>query len=245
LPFGSAEHESACGRLAAIMHGLLTPAGSNPLSGQLANFRRFPFRPLSFIMHHLFKSVLLSSILSVAAFGADSAPFRPWAVTDINIESGVLWQIGSLTPIPYRLMVTQVSWLTKQFLSHEFADGSRIVVRHRLTVFGDQILQGPESHYIGFSGSPSIEWWDKTGKWSVFTGSGGGFGGIDSRSVAGGQGQDFTLNWFIRAGVQHVTDKNSRFSAGLMYQHMSNGGATKPNPGIDALGFTLGYTWSF
>ena len=32
-------------------------------------------------------------------------------------------------------------------------------------------------------------------------------------------------------------------NAGIMYQHMSNGGMTKPNPGIDALGFTLGYSW--
>ena len=30
-----------------------------------------------------------------------------------------------------------------------------------------------------------------------------------------------------------------------MYQHMSNGGMTKPNPGIDALGFVLGYGWVF
>jgi hypothetical protein len=30
-----------------------------------------------------------------------------------------------------------------------------------------------------------------------------------------------------------------------MYQHMSNEGQTKPNPGIDALGFTLGYSWAY
>ena len=29
-----------------------------------------------------------------------------------------------------------------------------------------------------------------------------------------------------------------------MFQHMSNGGQTKPNPGIDALGFTPGCGWS-
>ena len=33
--------------------------------------------------------------------------------------------------------------------------------------------------------------------------------------------------------------------AGVMFQHMSNGGQTNPNPGIDALGFTFGGSWAF
>jgi long-subunit fatty acid transport protein len=53
------------------------------------------------------------------------------------------------------------------------------------------------------------------------------------------------LNWFIRGGIEHVIGKALRLSAGIMYQHMSNGGQTKPNPGIDALGFTLGYSWAY
>jgi len=79
----------------------------------------------------------------------------------------------------------------------------------------------------------------------LFSGSGGGFGCIDSQGVKGGQGQDFTLNWFIRGGIEHVIGKALRLSAGIMYQHMSNGGQTKPNPGIDALGFTLGCSWAY
>jgi hypothetical protein len=112
-------------------------------------------------------------------------------------------------------------------------------------LIGDLMQNGPESHYLGFSGSPSVEWWNKSGTWSLFTGSGGGFGLVDSRGIKGGQGQDFTLNWFIRGGIEHVLPNNRRLSAGIMYQHMSNGGQTKPNPGIDALGFTLGYSWAF
>ena len=157
----------------------------------------------------------------------------------------MLWEIGSGTPIAYRLMPTQLSWRSAEFMSHAFADGSRMVLRHRLTLIGTWIQNGPESHYAGFAGSPSLEWWDRTGTWSLFTGSGGGFGLIDSRGIKGGQGQDFTLNWFIRGGIEHVTVKNTRLSAGIMYQHMSNGGQTKPNPGIDALGFTFGYTWQY
>jgi hypothetical protein len=78
----------------------------------------------------------------------------------------------------------------------------------------------------------------------LFTGAGGGFGLTDARGITGGLGQDFTLNWFIRIGIEHRIARRRSFSAGIMYQHMSNAGMTKPNPGIDALGFTLGCGWT-
>lgn len=196
-------------------------------------------------MHHLFPRVLLGSILSVAAFAAEPGPERTWESGALNVESGVLWGIGTGTPFAYRMVPTQLSWRSGEFIGREFTDGSRVVVRHRLTLIGTAIQAGPESHYAGLAGSPSLEWWDPSATWSLFTGSGGGFGWLDSRGIKGGQGQDFTLNWFIRGGLEHVTARKLRFSAGIMYQHMSNGGQTKPNPGIDALGFTLGYSWRY
>jgi lipid A 3-O-deacylase len=204
------------------------------------------------LMQFLQKLALLIALPGAALFAvdpppepaADPAPEPPWRMRALDVETGLLWQIGSLTPIPYRLVPTQFSWRSRAILGRGFADGSRLVVRHRLTLIGTWVQNGPESVYIGFSGSPSVEWWDRTGKWSLFTGAGGGFGFIDSRGVAGGQGQDFTLNWFIRGGVEVVTSKNTRWSAGIMYQHMSNAGMSDPNPGIDALGFTIGYGWS-
>lgn len=196
-------------------------------------------------MHHLLKSVLLGLGLCAGLRAVEPAPPRPWETSALSLETGVLWEVGTGTPFAYRLIPTQLSWRSRQFLGHEFADGSRIVVRHRLTLIGTLVQGGPESHYLGFAGSPSVEWWNKSGTWSLFTGAGGGFGLIDSRGTKGGQGQDFTLNWFIRGGVEHITKKNVRLSAGFMYQHMSNGGQTDPNPGIDAVGFTLGYSWLF
>jgi hypothetical protein len=192
------------------------------------------------MLHH-FKRVLPGFVFCVATFAADPAPGRPWASSALNVESGLLWEIGRSTPIAYRLVPTQLSWRSAEFFGHALSDGSRVVLRHRLTLIGTVIQNGPESHYVGFAGSPSLEWWDKSGTWSWFAGSGGGFGVIDARGLPGGQGQDFTLNWFLRGGLEHVTAKGIRWSAGLMYQHMSNGGMTKPNPGIDALGFTVGY----
>lgn len=191
------------------------------------------------------KLVLIGSLFAVAAAAADDAPQPGWATGVLNVETGMLWEVGNNTPFAYRLVPVQFSWRSRQFLGHEFADGSRIVVRHRLTGFVTLVNNGPESHYIGVSASPSIEWWDKTGLWSLFGGAGGGFGLIDARDVSGGQGQDFTLNWFIRGGIEHVMPGNARLTAGVMFQHMSNGGATDPNPGINTFGFMFGYGWTY
>lgn len=195
-------------------------------------------------MHFFLKAVLLGSALVTVARADETGAVPPWQTRAIGVESGVLWEIGSGTNISYRLIHTQISWRSKEAFGWGLSDGSRLLVRHRLTLIGDIVDNGPESHYIAVSGSPSVEWWDKTGRWSLFTGSGGGFGVIDSRGVKGGMGQDLTLNWFIRGGLEHVTAKNFRLNAGIMYQHMSNSGMTKPNPGIDALGFLLGCSWS-
>jgi lipid A 3-O-deacylase len=196
-------------------------------------------------MHHLIKITLLGCLLGAAIFAAEPAPSQPWATSAVNLESGLLWEIGTGTPFAYRLVPTQLSWRSAEFTGHTFEDGSRIVLRHRLSLLGTAMMNGPESHYIGFAGSPSLEWWNKSGTWSLYTGSGGGFGVLDSQGVKGGQGQDFTLNWFIRGGLEHVLASGAHLTAGVMYQHMSNGGMTKPNPGIDAFGFMLGYTFRY
>ena len=196
-------------------------------------------------MTHFTKVALLSSMLGTIAFAVEPAPAQPWATSALTFETGELWEIGTGTPIPYRLVPTQLSWRSPRAFGWDFSDGSTLLVRHRLVLLADWVQYGPESHYVGVSGSPSVEWWDKTGTWSLFTGSGGGFGAIDSRGIKGGMGQDLTLNWFIRGGLEHVFSNHKRFSAGIMYQHMSNGGMTKPNPGIDALGFILGYSWAY
>lgn len=169
---------------------------------------------------------------------------RPWDDSAISVETGLLWQVGDNTPLSYRLVPTQLSWRSPEVFGTEFYSG-RLMVRHRMTLLGTWFQQGPESHYIAVAASPSLEWWNKRGTWAAYGGAGGGFGWLDSQGVAGSQGQDFTLNWFARAGVEHVGAHNIRWTAGILFQHLSNGGQTKPNPGIDAFGFTIGWVWSF
>jgi hypothetical protein len=201
-----------------------------------------PTRP----MHFSTKIILVGAAFASSCLAATETAPLPWQSTAWGAESGVLWEHGHSTPFRYRMLQTQFSWRSSEvrMLGHKFADGSRLIVRHRLTLLGMAIQNGPESHYIAFSGSPSVEWWNRAASWSFFTGAGGGFGGIDSRGIKGGQGQDFTLNWFARIGVERVASRNLRLSAAIMFQHLSNGGQTKQNPGIDGLGFMLGGAWS-
>src|SRR6478609_4239710 len=165
-------------------------------------------------------------VLQGAETDAVVAPTKPWETGALGIESGVLWEVGSLTSISYRLVPTQFSWRSKQFLGHVFADGSRLIVRHRLTLIATWIQSGPESHYFGVSGSPSIEWRNPAGTGSLFTGAGGGVGWANSGDVPGGLGQDCTFIWFIRGGIEHALSKRGSVSAVIMYQHMSEGGQT-------------------
>lgn len=182
--------------------------------------------------------------LSVSAQSA-SAGIPPWERHSIDIEAGVVWQVGTGTPLSYRLFPTQISWRSREALGVDLGDGLRLRLRHRLTLMGTWIDQGPESHYIAVAGSPSLELWNRRATWGLVGGAGGGFGLLDSRGVKGGQGQDFTLHWFARGCLEHVIKPDRRISAGILFQHMSNGGQTKPNPGIDAVGFTLGFSRSY
>lgn len=186
--------------------------------------------------------MLLAGALSTLSAAPDE--LRPWEEHAFSVETGMLWQFGHSTPLSYRLVPTQLSWRSREFLGWNTPSG-RLVVRNRLTLVGTWIQQGPESHYVALDASPSVEWWNRRGTWATYAGAGGGLGGLDSRGVTGGQGQDFTFNWFARAGIEHHTLENIRWTAGVMFQHMSNGGQTKPNPGIDAVGLTVGWVWAF
>jgi hypothetical protein len=188
-----------------------------------------------------------AATLLFAAFGSPpgvKADPRPWEVSNLSLENGLLWQVGVNTPLSYRLVPTQLSLRSREMFGCPLGSG-HLTVRNRFTLLGTWVQQGPESHYIALNASPSVEWWDRTGTFSTYGGAGGGFGWLDSQGTNGSQGQDFTFNWFARAGVEYIGAHRIRWTAGILFQHMSNGGQTNPNPGIDALGFTLGWTWSF
>ncbi len=77
--------------------------------------------------------------------------------------------------------------------------------------------------------------------------SGGlGLGWIDSRpEIRGAQGQDFTFNILTAAGISYKMTEHWKLNAGILYQHLSNGGQTDPNPSLNLLGPQVGLSYSF
>jgi opacity protein-like surface antigen len=77
--------------------------------------------------------------------------------------------------------------------------------------------------------------------------SGGvGAGWIDSHpEVFGAQGQDFTFNILSAVGISYNVNDHWKIDVGALYQHLSNGGQTDPNPSLNLFGPQVGVTCSF
>lgn len=188
----------------------------------------------------------IALLLATASLAIAENAAHPADAWELTLESGYLWNIGSNTAIDYEIAPTQFTLRSPTVLNW-FAgdDGSRVVVRSRVSLLGESIVEGPEDYYIGINGAPSIEYWFADQKTSLFFSIGGGFGWTNSTRDPEGQGQDFTLNWFSQLGARREIAPGLSVLGGAYFIHHSNGGQTDPNPGIDALGFTLGLGWQF
>lgn len=194
-------------------------------------------------LHSCSRWLLLCLPASVCTAEEATSPEDAWEFT---LESGYTWNVGSNTSIDYEIVPSQLTLRSPTMMTWwEDESGARLVVRNRFSLPMESFTVGPESHYLGLSAAPSVEYWFPGDKTSIFFSVGGGIGVTDSTSVPGGQGQDFTLNWFAQLGIRRSLGGNASLLAGPYFVHHSNGGQTSPNPGIDALGFTLGLGWRF
>ena len=176
---------------------------------------------------------------------AGSDPFDlidSWA---FDMEVGSIWNVGNGTPLDYHIVPAILSVRTPAHWVWDLDNGATFAVRARVNALMEAIVDGPENHYFGASASPSFEYWLPNKRTYLHFAVGGGAGVIDSRGVVGGQGQDFTWNWYMHGGVRHFVTDRMAVSLGVYYQHNSNRGATDPNPGIDAVGPMIGLSWHF
>lgn len=188
------------------------------------------------------KAILALALFAAPVFAADH-PAEAWELT---LESGYLWNVGNNTAIDYEIAPTQFTLRSPVVLNwYEDENGARLIVRSRASLLLESIAEGPEDYYIGINGAPSIEYWFPNEKTSLFFSIGGGVGWTNSTREPEGQGQDFTLNWFSQFGIRQEIAPNLSVLGGAYFIHHSNGGQTSPNPGIDALGFTIGLGWQF
>lgn len=163
----------------------------------------------------------------------------PW---EWEVATGVLRSVGgNATPLSYTLLPQVIS--VKPPPAHRWTGRwGAVMIRPRLSLLVEPIVRGPESVYVGVAGAGELTWRPRRGAVEWFFAAGGGVGWMDSRGqeVPGGQGQDFNLNWLMHLGTRHETRGGWRWSAGVYFQHVSNGGMDRVNPGLDALGPMLG-----
>ena len=185
----------------------------------------------------------IACLLIAGSSSAAAASYDSWEWT---LESGWLGQVGNNTDAEYEIIPTQLTLRSPVVWTWWQDDaGSQIIVRHRFSALYGTIIQGPEDYHLGFNAAPSIEYWLPSRKTSVFFSIGGGAGWINSAGGTDGQGQDLTFNWFSQLGLRQEISEKIALLGGLYFIHHSNLGMTDPNPGIDALGFTLGVGWTF
>lgn len=189
---------------------------------------------------------LVAALALALGAGAALAQALPADRAEWAVETGYLTKIKHNSPLDYRVVPTQLVWRSPAAFDlwrHE--DGSRLLFRHRLALLAETLPRGAEDYYLGFSGAPSVELWLPNRRTALFYAIGGGAGYINAKGVPGGQGQKFTLNWFTQFGLRHQLSQRTAVAGSAYFVHHSNLGMTDPNPGIDALGLSLGLIWNF
>ncbi len=191
------------------------------------------------------KIPLLLGLMTVPAmafeYSGHAADVWEWTV-----ETGYLWNVGNNTDIDYEIVPTQLTLRSPvAWTLWEDEKGAKLVVRNRFSALFEAITHGPEDAYIGLSAAPSLEYWFPSQKTSAFFSVGGGFGWTNSAGGPQAMGRDFTYNWFSQLGLRQKLTEDLSLLGAVYFVHHSNLGATDPNPGIDALGFTVGCSWTF
>lgn len=115
-----------------------------------------------------------------------------------------------------------------------------------LLAMAEPIFRGPENYYYGISIGLRYNFVRPGARLIPYVSGGVGAGFIDSHAnVFGAQGQDFTFNILTAAGIAYKMNDHWRANAGVLYQHLSNGGQTDPNPSLNLLGPQVGINFSF
>jgi lipid A 3-O-deacylase len=115
-----------------------------------------------------------------------------------------------------------------------------------VSAIAEPIFRGIENHYFGLNLGMRYNFVRAGSRFVPYISGGLGLGWIDSHpQVPGGQGQDFTFNILTAAGISYLVDDHWKISVGALYQHLSNGGQTEPNPSLNLFGPQVGVSYSF
>jgi len=115
-----------------------------------------------------------------------------------------------------------------------------------VSAMAEPIFRGIENHYFGFNLGMRYNFVRPGSRFVPYFSGGVGTGWIDSHpEIPGGQGQDFTFNILSAAGISYSVNDHWKINVGALYQHLSNGGQTDPNPSLNLFGPQVGVNYSF
>jgi len=163
---------------------------------------------------------------------------------ELAVESGYLF--GAINPpadyeIGAEFITARVRWGVMQRDTwlrgyHQFY----------VSAIAEPIFRGIENHYFGLNLGMRYNFVRPGSRFIPYFSGGLGLGWIDSHpEVPGGQGQDFTFNILSAAGISYLVDDHWKISVGALYQHLSNGGQTDPNPSLNLFGPQVDVSYSF
>jgi opacity protein-like surface antigen len=114
------------------------------------------------------------------------------------------------------------------------------------SAMAEPIFRGIENYYFGFNLGFRYNFVSRGSRFVPYISGGVGGGWIDSHAnIPGAQGQDFTFNILSAAGISCMVNDHWKLDIGALYQHLSNGGQTDPNPSLNLFGPQVGVSYSF
>jgi opacity protein-like surface antigen len=115
-----------------------------------------------------------------------------------------------------------------------------------VSAIAEPIFRGIENRYFGLNFGVRYNFVPPGSRLLPYVSFGLGLGWIDSHAtIPGAQGQDFTFNILSAIGVTYNVNARWKLNAGILYQHLSNGGQTDPNPSLNLIGPQVGVSYSF
>ena len=192
--------------------------------------------------------ILLSSSLALAGSDRISTRFTPdnSDAPSFEMATETAYMLGVIgNPNSYEIGAQFITarWRIGPVFREGFFRGYN---QFYATAMGEPIFRGPENYYFGVSVGLRYNFLHAESRWMPYVSGGVGLGWIDSHAnIDGAQGQDFTFNILSALGVSYRINKRWNASLGLVYQHLSNGGQTDPNPSLNLLGPQIGATCSF
>jgi hypothetical protein len=163
----------------------------------------------------------------------------------ISFESAAFFDVGNKNDYVIAPQILTFGWQLDDVGNQGWLRGN---TEFLFSAFYHQVIDGPENRFVGAAFGPRYNFVQEGSRWIPYVEARVGFCFTDSTDVPNAQGQDFCLTFMVGTGVRYLIDPHWQLSAGVLYQHISNGGLSEPartNNGLDAVGPKLGLHYQF